>query len=482
MGFWRRLFLLLLCWPGAGEVRGSVERAVWRYELLDGSWLEDECEVCGRPGIRVPVRGTFDLRLVESNPLEARYAVENLEVRSVGGGYVIRASGSYVQGGEVAVTQRMEVAAEVTAAGRLVAADFRSGVVVPGKLWPMISVLLRQSNGTALQAFRLSVDAAPLRELWFSTALGFTPSGGVPASVSGGDLLSVSGHVVRTAGSLCAVLGPMPPCSDLGLDAVGLRPGGEMLFSVGQDVFSERLGLLQAGDLLSDRGQVVRRNRDLLAAFAVDRPEADAGLDAFALTGDGEMLFSVTSPVFSKALGRMLGTGDLLSADGRIFRPAADLLGRFRPDKPGDPGVDALHVWSSGEIWFSTERGFQDTLLGSVFPGDLLSDTGTVVFRGGDLTARFAPVEDVADFGLDGLVVISDAAVLPPEPVLRLKLGESGRGVVLSWDGGGMVFQVERAGADGLFAPVGPLQTAGEWVDPDGPAVLPRASYRLRQW
>lgn len=37
----------------------------WHYELLPASYLIDDCPPCGRPTIMEPLRGTFDLRLLD---------------------------------------------------------------------------------------------------------------------------------------------------------------------------------------------------------------------------------------------------------------------------------------------------------------------------------------------------------------------------------------------------------------------------------
>ena len=66
-----------------------------------------------------------------------------------------------------------------------------------------------------------------------------------------------------------------------------------------------------------------------------------------------------------------------------------------------DYGLDAIYVWSSGEIWFLIEEGFVDQNLGAIMPGDLLSDQGMVVYRNLELLGAFAPLEDLADFGLE---------------------------------------------------------------------------------
>ena len=115
-----------------------------------------------------------------------------------------------------------------------------------------------------------------------------------------GDLLCSCGHVFRTNWQLlrnfhpvavpcltvedCPVFGPcgtneepaladLLPCTsdtpdawciDFGLDAVTMTPRGEIWFSVERGVWDANLGWISDGDVLSDRGYVVRRNRQLV--------------------------------------------------------------------------------------------------------------------------------------------------------------------------------------------------------------------------
>jgi hypothetical protein len=134
---------------------------------------------------------------------------------------------------------------------------------------------------------------------------------------------------------------------------------------------------------------------------------ADYGLDAVTLGPEGLLLFSTQDSFFSESLGMAIGHGDLLCEAGRVFKTNAELMARFRPIEPVPKmfGLDAVHVWPHGEVWFSTEVEFADQHLGSIGHGDLLSDTGRVVARNLELLGPFRPVEDLADFGLDGLHV-----------------------------------------------------------------------------
>src|SRR5438552_12869117 len=135
--------------------------------------------------------------------------------------------------------------------------------------FPLIQVSLKQTNGTLLQTFSLELFAAPVREIWFSTSRAFTSTNRFAPTnqISAGDLVSNRGRVVKRNIDLAGRLGIMPIVPDLGLDAVQVTRRGEILFSIPVDVFSETLGPIQHGDLLSNRGAIVRRNQDLLAAF-----------------------------------------------------------------------------------------------------------------------------------------------------------------------------------------------------------------------
>jgi hypothetical protein len=277
-------------------------------------------------------------------------------------------------------------------------------------------------------------------------------------------------------------LGIMPGVFDLGLDAVQVTRRGEMLFSIPSDVWSETLGPVGHGDLLSNRGAVVKRNQDLLAAFGVPAAQPDAGLDAVQVMPDGEILFSISSNlVVSPAL--TLARGDILSDRGRVIRTNRELLANFRPAVTNrDFGLDALQIVPGGEIWFSVEEDFTDHRLGMVQTGDLLSSFGHRVFRNGQLVAAFAPADPALDYGLDALFAVTDTR--PPSPPPRIvKLRRADGLTSVDWDGDGDVFQLEHApGLSGPWLPCSPILPDLTFDDACDLTAAAFGFYRLRQW
>ena len=457
------------------------------YTLLDGSYFVDDCLICGRPTIMQPLRGTFDLVLVQNTPPYLKYAVRNVdfttspgwagEVRLTGGG-------TYVRFEEFARLQDMDLALQIKDAFTNRPAFFTNDTVVAEKPWPLLQINLTQTNGTLVKTFSLNLFAAPLREVWFSTskALTSTNRSSPTNGISPGDLISNRGRVVKRNLELVGRLGVMPMVPDLGLDAVQVTRRGEILFSIPSDVWSETLGQIRHGDLLSNRGAIVKRNPDLLAAFGGPAAQPDAGLDAVQVMPDGEILFSIRSNVVVNP-ARTLARGDILSDRGRVFRTNRELLANFHPAVTNrDFGLDALQILPGGEIWFSVEEGFTDNRLGTVSAGDLLSSSGHRVFSNGQLVAAFAPADPALDYGLDALFVVTDTR--PPAPPPRIvKLRRSVGSVGVDWDGDGDVFQLEHApGISGPWSPCSPILPDLTFDDAgDLPAGV-SGFYRLRQW
>ena len=474
----------------AQEADLSTHRSpVIRYALLDGSCFVDDCLICGRPTILQPLRGSFDLVLVQATPPFSRYQVRNIDFTASPGfaGQVrISGQGTYERMEEFAVMQSMELETVVQDAFTNRIAFFTNSDSLVQRPFPLIEISLTQTNGTWLQTYSMHLLAAPLREVWFSTTQPLTSTNGPGPiqQISPGDLLSSHGRVVRRNHDLVMRLGVMPLVPDLGLDAMHVTRRGEILFSIPQSVWSETLGQIQHGDLLSARGRIVKRNQELLAAFGLPAARPDAGLDAVQVMPDGEILFSIQSNV-TVSTSLTLSRGDVLSDRGRVFRTNRELLARFHPAVTNrDYGLDTLHVRPSGEIWFSVEEGFTDSVLGTVRPGDLLSSLGYRVFSNAALVAGFAPSDPSQDYGLDACYLITDTKPPAWPPCLLKLLPDRASGQVrVEWDGEGEVFQLQRAQSpSGPWAPCSAIVPDLSFDDLCDPADSACHFYRVQQW
>ena len=464
--------------------------SAWQYTLLPGSQLIDECPVCGRPPIVVPLRGTFQLRLIADNLLFTTYAWESIAwtAGTPGGSfYKVAGKGTHQIGGEVGLVQdlSLEIHVDDGWTNRLCELTITNGVHGLERRWPMIQVSVDQTNGTAVQQLHLDLFAAPFHEIWFSTTAGFDAGAGQPAVgfVSPGDLVFSAGRVVKRNNDLTRLLGIMPNVPDLGLDAVDVLPGGEIAFSIEQDIFSETLGDLHDGDVLSDRGRMVASYATLIGAFVPEPPPMDQGLDALHVMPNGEIYFSVKEDFFSERLGTQIRRGDLLSSSGAIIKTNEELVAPFNPADPKqDYGLDAFYIWPSGEIWFSVETTVAGLHFDTYEPGDLLSDQGYVVYRNLDLLAAFASPDLPTDFGLDALFVVTDTTPPVAAPRLLPARVQVPQGTVwLGWTGQGRVFRVEKAlDVLGPWLPLSPIMTDVEFTD--ATTGQPQAFCRVRQW
>jgi len=468
---------------------GATPGPVWSYSLLEGSHLVDDCPPCGRPTIAQPMRGTFELRLVEENPISTRYEVERVAFTAgaiAGRTYTVTGRGTYIIGGEVALVQTMFLEVYIDDGNTNRLCYFTNTTSTVSRRWPMLHIELDQTNGLFAQVYQLTLAAAPLREIWFSTLNGFhSAKSQTNNAVSAGDLLSSSGRIVKRNSQLTASL-PMPSVQDIGLDALDVLPGGEIVLSSAAGAAQ-----LRHGDLLFSRSGTVLPNEMLLMPITGVSPGRDLGLDAVQVMPQGQFYFSVQSnhiivndpqPVIMIRRGDLLFS-DLTLEEGRVAKRNSELLARFHPSMANpDLGLDAFYLWSSGEIWFSLEDGFQDQQFGPIQPGDLLSDDGYVVYRNLELLSPFAPIEDLADFGLDALFVVTDAA--PAAPAARftsIQRERTNAFVHLEWEGTGRVFQVQRAlHVAAPYTPMSPLTPDLRFDDADTTAN--QSFYRLQQW
>ena len=478
--------------PTAG---GQSSSPPWFYTLVDGSQLLDDCPICDKLSLPLSMRGTFQLRLLAQGPIYSSYAVENISFHAgIPGGttYQVTGQGIYTFGGEVANQQSLSLTLLIDDGVNPVLGYFTNDSSLVTRWWPMMQVSVTQTNGTAARVFHLSINAAPFREIWFSTAQPFTAGLWNPPTnaVSAGDLLSSVGLVLKRNGQLCGRLGIQPAIPDLGLKDVGILPSGEIAFSIEQDVFSESLGGLHAGDLLTDWGRILRTNSNLLSAFAPSPvPPAGAGLAAVKVTDSGAVYFSVQTNFYSGKLGRTVQTGDLLADSGDMVRSGAQLLASFNPAKPAaDYGLSTVFLWPNGEIWFSTAQEFAGPGTDAYAAGDLLSNQGYVVYHNSELVSAFAPAAGGANLGLDALYVITDVPSLgtglgPANLALPQPTNQPPASLAFDWSAAGHVFQLEKAtNPAGPYLPASRIDTDGPFLDPGVLTNQAQAFYRLHQW
>lgn len=488
--FFGALWALGVGWTCAAQPSTSAPPH-WRYSLVGPSTLVVDCPLCGRPTIPEALRGGFDMRLMTSNFQGQVWAVENLAfytgdpqypTRRLTGGGQWRLLTPTAEPPKQQMTLELEIIVEGTPPTTFTL-DFTNDFANLPKTFPVLNISLTDTRGSPAEVYHLALLAVPAREIWFSTRHNFTGAQGINGTR--GDLLSASGRIVRRYGDLIGRLGLMPMIGEYNVDAVDLGPKGDVQFSLGEDVFSETQGPMYHGDLLSSKGHVVKTYSQWLAPFTPMPPTPNAGLDAVARLPEGGRVFSVRDGFFSQSLGRFIRSGDLLTEEGQVYRSIEQLMAFYKTTAPDEVGLDAVYVWPHGEIWFSTENRFDDEVLGPIQEGDLLSSWGYVVFRNLDLLAPFEPLEDLADFGLDALHVITDERTPPAVPprLLDIRWSRSEGTLSFEWDGDGQVFQLEWAPSlNGPWQPLRPPEPEVGATFSLPPQMPPIQFFRLRQW
>jgi hypothetical protein len=474
----RLLFLMVLgffCNPAAAQVPSSTRP--WHYMLLEGSTLIDDCPLCGRPTIEYPLRGTFELLFDNLGPIATTYRVTNVQFYAgakESPAYTVTGSGTYRLGGHLAVEQ--ELSLDTTICNPVPACHdvTLTNSTLASVNFPLIDISITQTQASLTSVFTMHLVAAPVREIWFVVTNGFAPTNGVPPLPAGHVLAKPGARVVRARQWLTASNGLPNPPAGIRLDALDAAPGTGLVFSVSYP----NLSALREGDLLSEHG-LVQSNQQLTAAFGINPMVPDVGLDAVHVLSGGEIWFSVRTNTFAEGKGIQLRHGDVLSSAGQIVKSNEQLLARFQPlDTGKDHGLDALHVWPNGEIWFSTESSFEDQKFGTISNGDLLSTEGVVIFRNAELLSEFAAPP--GNMGLGDIFIVSD--VIDGSPPRLLMPYAEGTHFWLRWSGSNRVFRVQRAtDIRGPWQPSGEIDPARFFRDP-GALTQPGAFYRIEAW
>ena len=146
--------------PAAG---GQSASAPWVYTLVDGSQLLDDCPICDRVSIPVPMRGTFQLRLLVPGPLSTSYALENISFHAgTPGGisYQVTGQGTYVVSGEIVNLQDLSLTLLIDDGVNPVQGYFTNDSRFVTRRWPMMQISVTQTNGTDARVFHLGINAA----------------------------------------------------------------------------------------------------------------------------------------------------------------------------------------------------------------------------------------------------------------------------------------------------------------------------------
>jgi hypothetical protein len=474
---WVLFLVLLSVFPDLASAQNPSETRPWRYTLLEGSTLVDDCPLCGRPSVEYPLRGSFDLYFDNLGPIATTYRVTNVQFYAgpkESPAFTVTGSGTYRLGGHLAVQQEMSLATEICDPVPACRDVTLTNDVLAAVNFPLIDISTTQTQASLTAVFTMHLVAAPVREIWFVVTNGFTPTNGAPPLPAGHVLAKPGARVVRARQWLTASNGLPSPPDGIRIDALDAAPGTGLVFSVSYP----NLSAIREGDLLSEHG-LLRSNQHLTAAFGINAPVPDVGLDAVHVMPGGEIWFSVRTNIFSDGKGVQLRHGDVLSSAGQIIKSNEQLLARFQPLEPTkDHGLDALHVWPNGEIWFSTESSFEDQKFGTISNGDLLSTEGVIVYRNSELLSEFAAPP--GSKGLGDIFVVSDVSASDPPRLLSPFL--EGDHFWLRWSGSNRVFRVQRAtDVGGPWQPTGEIDPAPFFRDP-GALFHPKAFYRIEGW
>jgi len=133
------------------------------YTLLTGSELTDDCPICDRIPIVVPLTGTFRLQFIEETPLFTRYQIQDIAFRAdtKPSLYQVTGTGTYELGGEVAVVQDMFLDVNITNGFTNTRALCVNADRTVTQRWPEIQIEVGQTNGTETQVYSLKLIAAP---------------------------------------------------------------------------------------------------------------------------------------------------------------------------------------------------------------------------------------------------------------------------------------------------------------------------------
>ncbi len=153
-----KFLLLLLVFPFPV---GAAGRTVL-YRLEKGSTLLDDCLICGRPPIVLPIEGTFLLTLENIGDVTDWYRVDAIDLHTTDGQYLVSGSGTYLTrlgGGGVVDTQSMSLEVEVNGEAGI---KLESGEVKAEVALPAFDIQVEEQTSSEVRVFKLHFVASPV--------------------------------------------------------------------------------------------------------------------------------------------------------------------------------------------------------------------------------------------------------------------------------------------------------------------------------
>jgi len=161
----RKLKLMTMLMTGVALASLAQTPNSQPYTLVNGSELTDECPICDRIPIVLPLAGTFDLHLVDQNPLFTHYELTNISFyagTNPGAVYQVTGNGAYQMGGQVAVLQDLFLNLEISNGATATKAACVNTDRFVSQPWPKLQINLEQTNGTLSQVYYLTLVAVPV--------------------------------------------------------------------------------------------------------------------------------------------------------------------------------------------------------------------------------------------------------------------------------------------------------------------------------
>jgi hypothetical protein len=451
-----RLLLPILC----ACFIARIEAAAIHYQLLYGSTLS--YKIAGKTVGSSLLTGSFELRSPDSTLTNLHYAIDQIQFASFVTNSISGAGSFDVTTGGIASAKLDIVISDVSTQS----IPFTNLTFTPDRKWPMIALRLQQTNSVNDRVYTINIRAAPFHDIWISSAAAFRADALPPPNnqISSGDLLSVTGRIVKRRAELSGNI-------DNGLDAIAFYPAGGVAFSCDGGA-----GISDGNILLPDSTRI--HYTDIFTnALATAMP--DPGIDGLQFTSNTSFYFSIKRDATYTGADKTISLRDAdiwwtdLQTHQLVLACSREQLFAYPDYQPwlADPtvGIDAFYIWPSGEVWFSLRASW--TAHTAIYSAD-----GYGVFTDTFVFDAFKPSIDP---GLDALLVMTDWVEPPPNPPT---LETPASLPTLKWSATAHAYQLEAAGnVEGPYFPASPVIIDSTWSDLSSSNSALRF-YRVRQW